>query len=89
MKVKIIISTKDSDGNPWKFCDSVHDGAFFTDVSYGGHNYGGGSPCTSKEEIERSIKHAQETITREGDTPVVVDEREKQSLLSFLEVKND
>ena len=67
-KVEIVITP---DCGP--FCESVekYGGQYFTDVSYSGKIYGGGSPCMGEDQINGSIESAKKTILHHGDIPVV------------------
>jgi len=71
-KVEIIITP-----NCGPFCDSVekYGGQYFTDVSYSGGIYGGGSPCIGEDQINGSIESAKKTILHHGDIPMVKDLR--------------
>ena len=75
MKVNITLEK----GN---YRNSVKGGKEYTSVSYYGKSYGGTSPCDTPEEIERAIKHAINTIEREGDVPFVL-RCEQTSLCSY------
>jgi hypothetical protein len=75
MKVKIIVADKGSDGKPCVFTGGDKEGQAFTSVEFQANTYGSASPCVTKEEIESSILHAKEWITREGDTYEVEDNR--------------
>lgn len=80
MKVSIIISTKNEEGELHEFSA----GGNYIDVTFWANNYGMGSPCVTEEEVQSSVQHAKEWILREGDTYEVVDAREIQSLKNWL-----
>lgn len=66
------------------YVKSVKNGREFTSVDYSGGRYGGSSPCDNDEEIKRAIEHAKETILKEGDKPVIRDERKKAKLTNWF-----
>jgi hypothetical protein len=70
MKVEIRIS----EGHTYTCYDKL--GKPFVAVDYFGRNYGGGSPCDTEEDVNFAVKCAKTTIKREGDVPVVVDNRD-------------
>lgn len=63
-KVEIVMTK----GN---FHKSHKDGREYTSVDYNSKRYGGASPCSTNEEVRSSIKHAEETIRKEGDIPII------------------
>lgn len=64
--------------------DKCHlDGCEYTGVDYNGRTYGGGSPCTTPEEIASAIEHAKKTIKEMGDIPVLKDERKAATLSAW------
>lgn len=60
------------------------DGRPYTLVDLHANNYGGGSPCTTEEEIQHAIQHFKEWVTREGDKYKIQDERQKNKLTNWL-----
>ena len=74
-KVEIKISEFDYRGERNRFAKSVHDGCEYVSVDYQTNNYGGCSPCITKERIKSATENAKRVILGEGDIPVVKDER--------------
>ena len=70
MKKKVIVKIGYLNGENYKF-----------DVGFSASNYGGGSPCNTEEEIQEAINHYIEWIKKEGDIPVIVELRYKQTTL--------
>ena len=66
------------------YVKSVKNGMAYTSVGYSTNRYGGSSPCDNETEIQRAIKHAKEAIKREGDIPIVVDNRKIKGLNRWL-----
>lgn len=54
-----------------KYVESVKNGAEYVSVDYSGKHYGGGSPCDSEKEVIWAIERSEETIKKEGDTPII------------------
>lgn len=78
-KVKIVISDKDEEGNYHEF----DTGKRFIDVGFSAKIYGAGTPCISKEDIITAIANCKDMIIREGDIPIVEDNREKNTLAAW------
>lgn len=57
--------------------ESVKGGCAYTSVGFSGKTYGSGSPCDTEEEVQQAIKRCMDTIKKEGDIPVIKDERIK------------
>ena len=55
----------------------------YADMNYMSKTYGGCSPCDTPDEIKNAIKWARERIIKEGDKPVLVDERESAKLTAW------
>lgn len=83
-KVEIIIDENDYKGNKYKFDESVYNGCEYTSVGFNGKNYGSMSPCRNDKEIKKSIENCKEWIIKEGDIPVIVDNREKAKLSNWF-----
>lgn len=77
-KVEIVVE------EGYHYFKSVKNGAAYTSVDYNASRYGGASPCDNEKEVQRAIKHAKECILEEGDTPIVVDNRECNKLTRWL-----
>jgi len=80
MKKKVYIEV--TEGH--KFSDSVHNGCSFISVGFYANRYGQSSPCITDKEVDESIKRCKETILREGDIPVLKDERKKAKLTNWF-----
>ena len=63
---------------------SHNNGARFTSVDYSGSSYGACAPCDNSEEIKLFIEHAKATILRNGDIPIIQDEREEARLTAWF-----
>ena len=63
---------------------SHQNGAAYTSVNYHTNRYGGCSPCDNPEEIRSAIEHAKAVILKEGDKPIVVDNRDMNKLTRWF-----
>lgn len=77
-KVEISIRTKYEDGSECRYGPHVdgHPGELYTSVGFNASTYGATGGCTTEAEIQESIKHYKESITKAGDIPIVKDYRE-------------
>lgn len=75
MKKKVIIRIKDM--------SSEHCPELIFSVDLSGSTYGGASPCANGEDVKKAIKHFKEWAIKEGDIPVIKDERARAKLSAF------
>ena len=85
-KVEITISNFDYNGERCRFAEGCEKKGVseYTRVDYGTFGYGGASPCIDNKEVNNAIEHAKETIIKEGDIPIVNDERVKKVLTDWF-----
>jgi len=80
------VEIKITDGH--NFAPGTYDGSPFIAVDYfrGGQGaYGGSSPCRTEDEVKGAIRHAEDVIRKEGDTPEIKDIRKRNTLAGWLE----
>ena len=53
-------------------------------VDFMAPGYGMDSPCADEDEVRDAIEYATKWILREGDKPVLSDEREERKLLAWI-----
>lgn len=71
MNKKVVITV--SDGHHYH--PSLKKEQTYTSVSFQASGYGAASPCDSEDEVQSAIASFKDNICKEGDIPVVVDNR--------------
>lgn len=84
-RVHIIVTTKSElTGEPLRYTCHDKEGGCFTSVGFMASIYGSSCPCDTEEEVQRQIQSCKDLIIRNGDIPIVKDERQVVSLSKWF-----